>query len=65
MIVSTGCHFELDDAACRSLGITGHHFEFAIVVLAGLRDVQVPHTVVRQLVASALNGNENVRKLTD
>lgn len=54
MIVSAGCHFELDDAAGRSLGVAGHYFEFAIVVLARLGDVQVPHTVVRQLVASAL-----------
>lgn len=55
MVVVAGRDFELHDAAGRSLRVAGHHFQFAVVVLARLGDVQVPHAVVRQLVSSALD----------
>ena len=54
MIVVAGRHFKFHDAAGRSLRVAGNHFQFAVVVLASLGDVQMPHAVVRQLVASAL-----------
>lgn len=54
MIVGTGRHFQFDRATGLTLRVAGNHFQFTIVVLARLGDVQMPHAVVSQLVTSAL-----------
>ena len=54
VVISARRDLELDGAAGRADRVPGDDLERAVVVLARLRDVQVPHAVVRQLVASAL-----------
>ena len=55
MVVRPGRHFEFDGAAGGALGIAGDDFQFPVVVLARLGDVQVPHSVVSQLLAGPVD----------
>ena len=55
MIVVAWRHFEVNFAACLTLRVAGYYFQDTVVVLARLGDVQMPHTVVSQLVARSLH----------
>lgn len=54
VVVGARHDLQLDGAARRADRVPGDDLERAVVVLARLRDVQVPHAVVRQLAAGAL-----------
>lgn len=54
VIVRPGGDFEVHFAADGSLRVARHALQHAVVVLARLRDVQMPHSIVGQLVTSSL-----------
>jgi len=54
MIVIAWRDFEVHFATGLTLRVASHHLQNTVVVLARLGDVQMPHTVVRQLVSRSL-----------
>ena len=54
MVVASWQNFELDRATGLTLRVASHDFQFTLVVLTRLGDVQMPHSVISQLVASTL-----------
>ena len=54
VIVRPGGDFEVHFAADGSLRVARDALQHAVVVLARLRDVQMPHSIVGQLVTSSL-----------
>ena len=54
VVVLPGVDVDLAGAVSLAARVARHHLDLAVVVLAGLGDVQSPHAVVGQLVTRAL-----------